>query len=76
MPDRDVVYKYISKNILFVATVAPKGAGDIGTVTPDESWLVIYLIDTITGRILHRVVHHGTQGPVRAVSSFWHHPVH
>ncbi|KAL8137095.1 hypothetical protein V2J09_003096 [Rumex salicifolius] len=69
MPDRDVIYKYVSKNILFVATVAPKGAGDIGTVTPDESWLVVYLIDTITGRILHRVTHHGTQGPVRAVVS-------
>lgn len=68
MSDRSVLYKYIAKNILFVATVAPKGAGEIGSVTPDESWLVVYLIDTVTGRILHRVTHQGSQGPVRAVS--------
>ncbi|XP_057522936.1 uncharacterized protein LOC130802853 [Amaranthus tricolor] len=69
MADRDVMYKYISKNLLFVATVAPKAAGEIGSVTPDEAWLVVYLIDTVTGRILHRVTHHGAQGPVRAVFS-------
>lgn len=69
MADRNVMYKYISKNLLFVATVAPKAAGEIGSVTPDESWLVCYLIDMVTGRILHRVMHHGSQGPVRAVSS-------
>lgn len=70
MADRDVMYKYISKNLLFVATVAPKAAGEIGSVTPDEACLVVYLIDTVTGRILHRVTHHGAQGPVRAVSCF------
>lgn len=64
------MYKYISKNLLFIATVAPKAAGEIGSVTPDEAWLVVYLIDTVTGRILHRVTHHGSQGPVRAVSCF------
>ena len=67
--DQDVMYKYISRNLLFVATVAPKASGEIGSVTPEESWLVVYLIDTVTGRILHRVTHHGSQGPVRAVSS-------
>nr|GMD26961.1 ER membrane protein complex subunit 1-like [Ipomoea batatas] len=65
--DRDVMYKYISKNMLFVATVAPKAAGDIGSVIPDESWLIVYLIDTVTGRILHRMTHQGSQGPVHAV---------
>ncbi|XVE53728.1 hypothetical protein DITRI_Ditri03aG0025800 [Diplodiscus trichospermus] len=67
--DQDVMYKYISRNLLFVATVAPKASGEIGSVTPEESWLVIYLIDTVTGRILHRVTHHGSQGPVHAVFS-------
>ncbi|XVF48572.1 hypothetical protein PTKIN_Ptkin03bG0201300 [Pterospermum kingtungense] len=67
--DQDVMYKYISRNLLFVATVAPKGSGEIGSVTPEESWLVAYLIDTVTGRILHRVTHHGSQGPVHAVFS-------
>ena len=66
--DQDVMYKYISKNLLFIATVAPQAAGDIGSVTPDESWLVVYLVDTITGRILHRMTHYGSQGPVHAVS--------
>ncbi|XWS72553.1 hypothetical protein CRYUN_Cryun02cG0049600 [Craigia yunnanensis] len=67
--DQDVMYKYISRNLLFLATVAPKGSGEIGSVTPEESWLVAYLIDTVTGRILHRVTHHGSQGPVHAVFS-------
>ncbi|KAF9613417.1 hypothetical protein IFM89_008247 [Coptis chinensis] len=67
--DQDVMYKYISKTLLFVATVSPKAAGEIGSATPEESWLVVYLIDSITGRILHRVTHHGSQGPVHAVFS-------
>ncbi|XWS70327.1 hypothetical protein CRYUN_Cryun03dG0038500 [Craigia yunnanensis] len=67
--DQDVMYKYISRNLLFLATVAPKGFGEIGSVTPEELWLVAYLIDTVTGRILHRVTHHGSQGPVHAVFS-------
>ncbi|KAK5814147.1 hypothetical protein PVK06_029599 [Gossypium arboreum] len=67
--DQDVMYKYISSNLLFVATVAPKASGEIGSVTPEESWLVVYLIDTVTGRVLHRMTHHGSQGPVQAVLS-------
>ncbi|GLT48218.1 hypothetical protein SLA2020_218570 [Shorea laevis] len=67
--DQDVMYKYISKNLLFVATVAPKASGEIGSATPEESWLIVYLIDTVTGRILHRMSHHGSQGPVHAVFS-------
>ncbi|KAH1105415.1 hypothetical protein J1N35_009183 [Gossypium stocksii] len=67
--DQDVMYKYISSNLLFLATVAPKASGDIGSVTPEESWLVVYLIDTVTGRVLHRMTHHGSQGPVQAVLS-------
>lgn len=73
--DQDVMYKYVSKNLLFVATVAPRAAGEIGSASPEESWLVVYLIDTITGRILHRMTHHGSQGPVHAVSfSFLYYP--
>ncbi|MBA0853720.1 hypothetical protein Goshw_021233, partial [Gossypium schwendimanii] len=67
--DQDVMYKYISSNLIFVATVAPKASGEIGSVTPEESWLVVYLIDTVTGRVLHRMTHHGSQGPVQAVLS-------
>ncbi|KAI8547334.1 hypothetical protein RHMOL_Rhmol07G0187200 [Rhododendron molle] len=69
MSEQDVMYKYVSKNLLFVANVAPKARGDIGLVTPEESWLVVYLIDTVSGRILHRMTHHGAQGPVHVVFS-------
>ncbi|XP_076955641.1 uncharacterized protein LOC143630543 [Bidens hawaiensis] len=67
--DEDVMYKYISKNMVFVATVSPKASGPIGSATPDESVLVVYLVDTVTGRILHRMTHLGSQGPVHAVLS-------
>lgn len=66
--DQDAMYKYVSKNVLFVATVSPKASGDIGSSTPEESLLVVYLVDTITGRVLHRITHHGSQGPIHAVS--------
>ncbi|XP_006654166.1 ER membrane protein complex subunit 1 [Oryza brachyantha] len=67
--DQDVMYKYLSKNLIFVATLSPKAAGEIGSAAPEEAWLVAYLIDAVTGRILHRVTHHGAQGPVHAVVS-------
>ncbi|CAA0830353.1 catalytics [Striga hermonthica] len=67
--DQEVMYKYTSKNVLFLATITPKAVGPIGSVTPDESSVVVYVIDTITGRILHRMTHHGSQGPVHAVFS-------
>lgn len=67
--DQDVMYKYISKNILFVATVSTKASGEIGSATPEEAWLIAYLIDTVSGRILHRVTHQGAQGPIHAVMS-------
>ncbi|XP_047329563.1 ER membrane protein complex subunit 1 [Impatiens glandulifera] len=69
MAEQELMYKYISKNLVFVATVTPKASGEIGSATPDESQLVVYLIDTVTGRILNRMVHHGSQGPVHAVFS-------
>lgn len=66
--DQDVMYKYLSKSLIFVATVSPKAAGEIGSAAPEEASLVAYLIDAVSGRILHRVTHHGAQGPVHAVS--------
>ena len=67
--DQDAMYKYISKNMLFVATVSPKATGPIGSATPEEASLVVYLVDTVTGRILHRATHLASQAPVHAVSS-------
>ena len=65
--NQDVMYKYLNKNTLFVATVAPKGFGKIGEVSPEESWLVVYIIDTVTGHILYRLKHPNMHGPVHAV---------
>lgn len=66
--DQEVMYKYVSNNLLFIATASPKASGEIGTATPEDSAMFVYIIDTITGRILHRVTHYGSQGPVHAVS--------
>ncbi|CAM6116723.1 unnamed protein product [Calypogeia fissa] len=67
--NRDALYKFLSKNLIFVATVTPKAALHIGDATPEEAGLVAYLIDTVTGRIIHRVSHPSMQGPVHAVFS-------
>lgn len=65
--NRGVQYKYLNKNLLFVATVAPLKDPTLGPITPEESWLVAYIIDTVTGRVLHRLIHNNMQGPVYAV---------
>ncbi|KAJ7555394.1 hypothetical protein O6H91_05G035400 [Diphasiastrum complanatum] len=67
--DRNVLFKYLNKNIVFVTTVAPGPSSKVGLAAPEDSWLVAYLIDTITGQVLHRVTHQDVQGPVHAVLS-------
>ncbi|XP_078431857.1 uncharacterized protein LOC144703543 [Wolffia australiana] len=67
--NEDVLYKYISKNMIFVATTSPRAAGNIGSATPEEAVLVVYLIDAVTGRIIYRLTHISAQGPVHAVLS-------
>ena len=69
LTDQEVLYKYVKNNVLFVVIVAPRVAGPIGTTAPKEAWLVTYLIDMVTERILYRVTHQGMQGPVHAVST-------
>lgn len=67
LTNQDVLYKYLNKNTLFVATVAPRGSETIGETSPEENWLVVYVIDTVTGQILHRLKHPNMHGPVHAV---------
>ncbi|CAM6027580.1 unnamed protein product [Sphagnum balticum] len=67
--NREVLFKYLNKNMIFVATVTPKSVGLLGAASPEDSTVVAYLIDTVTGRILHRVTHPSMQGPVHAVLS-------
>ncbi|MCO5605408.1 hypothetical protein L7F22_059592 [Adiantum nelumboides] len=69
LTNQDVLYKYLNKNTLFVATVAPRGSGTFGETSPEETWLVVYVIDTVTGRILYRLKHPSMHGPVHAVCS-------
>lgn len=69
LTNQDVLYKYLNKNTLFVATVAPRGSETFAETSPEENWLVVYVIDTVTGRILHRLKHPNMHGPVRAVCS-------
>ncbi|KAG0624001.1 hypothetical protein M758_3G216900 [Ceratodon purpureus] len=69
LPNRDVLFKYLNKNLVFVATVTPKNKDVVGTANPEDSTLVAYLIDTVSGRILHRISHPNMQGPVHAVVS-------
>ncbi|CAM6003737.1 unnamed protein product [Sphagnum balticum] len=64
--NREVLFKYLNKNMIFVATVTPKSVGLLGAASPEDSTVVAYLIDTVTGRILHRVTHPSMQGPVHA----------
>lgn len=69
LPNRDVLFKYLNKNLVFVATVSPKDKDLVGAANPEESTMVAYLIDTVSGRILHRISHPNMQGPVHAVSN-------
>lgn len=69
LSNRDVLFKYLNKNLVFVATVSPRASGLVGAAIPEDSTLVAYLIDTVSGRILHRVSHPNMQGPVHAVSN-------
>lgn len=71
LPNRDVLFKYLNKNLVFVATITPKAPGLVGAANPEESIMVAYLIDTVSGRILHRVSHPNMQGPVHAVSNLF-----
>eukprot|EP00899_Mesostigma_viride_P000410 jgi/Mesvir1/1036/Mv17562-RA.3 len=72
----DVLFKYLNPNTLFVATETVPEAE--GAAAGAEAHLSAFLLDTVTGRLLHRVTHASAQGPVHAVFcdnwvvySFW-----
>ncbi|CAI5952941.1 unnamed protein product [Closterium sp. NIES-65] len=75
--DRSVQFKLLSKNLLFLATVTPPAAaaasasasaGAAGAGGEEGGAVVVYLVDTVGGQVVERVVHSGMQGPVHAVS--------
>ncbi|XP_061592513.1 ER membrane protein complex subunit 1 [Cololabis saira] len=62
MGDRSVLYKYLNPNLLAVVTES--------TDTHQErSFIVILLIDGVTGRIIHEAVQRKAKGPVHVVHS-------
>ncbi|GJP60457.1 hypothetical protein CLOP_g17675 [Closterium sp. NIES-67] len=75
--DRSVQFKLLSKNLLFLATTTPAaapasaaggtGTGGAGEGGEEGGAVVVYLIDTVGGAVVERVVHKGMQGPVLAV---------
>lgn len=64
--DRSIKYKYVNPNSLFVATVTP---GEEVGADASASRLTTYILDTVTGALLHKAVHLGAAAPVKAVWS-------
>jgi hypothetical protein len=56
--DHTMLYKYLNRNTLFVAT-CPLGAPGV------EPHITVALLDTVSGRVLYRVRHQGAQAPVQ-----------
>jgi len=56
--DRNVLHKYINRNLLAVGVEKP-GDGEF-----EEPSLLIMLVDTVSGRVVHSVTHPGMRGPL------------
>uniref|UniRef100_A0A8C5RW76 ER membrane protein complex subunit 1 n=1 Tax=Laticauda laticaudata TaxID=8630 RepID=A0A8C5RW76_LATLA len=62
MGDRSVLYKSLNPNLLAVVTESTD-------THPERSFIGIYLIDGVTGRIIHSSVQKKAEGPVHIVHS-------
>ncbi|XP_075462137.1 ER membrane protein complex subunit 1 [Ascaphus truei] len=62
MGDRSVLYKYLNPNLLVVVTESTD-------THPERCFIGIYLIDGVTGRIIHSSVQRRARGPVQIVHS-------
>jgi len=73
--NRAVLLKYINANSLAVATESVSGEGDsqFSSSSPNvgakEPCVRVYLVDAVTGAIIHNVVHKDAKGPVRLVQT-------
>lgn len=56
--DRSVKYKYLNPNTIVVATI-DGGSSEGATIAAASSSLTIYLLDTISGQVLHAAAHEG-----------------
>ncbi|XP_036388913.1 ER membrane protein complex subunit 1 isoform X2 [Megalops cyprinoides] len=62
MGDRSVLYKYLNPNLLAVVTESTD-------LHQERSFVGIFLVDGVTGRIIHEAVQRKARGPVRCVHS-------
>ncbi|KAM4014709.1 ER membrane protein complex subunit 1 [Anomaloglossus baeobatrachus] len=62
MGDRSVLYKYLNPNLLALITESTDSH-------PDRCFIGIYLVDGVTGRIIHSSVQRKAKGPVHLVHS-------
>ena len=60
--NRTVREKYLNPNLFALATVQAGTSSTAGTAA-----LTVYLVDGVTGRVVHSVVHRGARGPVHMV---------
>ena len=56
--DRSLLHKYLNRNAIFVAALSRQGG-----------YLSAYVLDTVTGQVIHRVVRNNAANPVMAVFS-------
>jgi hypothetical protein len=59
--DDNVLLNYINPNLMVVCTLAQSSEA------PEDSKLYVNLVDVISGKLLHRIVHDNAVGPVRGV---------
>uniref|UniRef100_A0A7S3BQ89 ER membrane protein complex subunit 1 n=1 Tax=Prasinoderma singulare TaxID=676789 RepID=A0A7S3BQ89_9VIRI len=66
--DRSALYKYLGANTaaVFATATEPERASEGAPPSAVVAGLVVYILDTATGRVLYRTVHMGSAGPVQA----------
>lgn len=62
--DRGILYKYLNPNLLAVMT-----QGNSGIACTPDNYINIYLIDAVTGALVHSIYHPKSQGPFNMVHS-------
>lgn len=62
--DRGILYKYLNPNLIAVMT-----QGNSGDVCTPENFINIYLVDGVTGALVHSVSHPKSRGPSNMVHS-------
>lgn len=62
--DRGILYKYINPNLIAVMT-----QGSLGSQCSPDSYINIFLIDGVTGALVHSTYHPKSRGPFNMVHS-------